>query len=213
MSRSLSAIGWSAGGTLLAALGDSFSSFGVSLACSLAGSAAGIAAFAGKVPASAGALVTTSDGLLAAAFSAEVAVSAAAGLVSALKSLMLGGGRFAGSGRGIAASIASSAALLRTGSPWANAGLAEIARKVAASVISTRPNPARLFAQSRIVTPLGRNCPGKEQLLVSSVAYALLPVSLVLTGFEAAFTQRLQPTFVLSVFDTPAREDSYADDL
>src|SRR5205085_4699617 len=29
-----------------------------------------------------------------------------------------------------------------------------------------------------------------------------------LTGFEAAFTQRLQPTFVLSVFDTPAREES-----
>src|SRR3954452_18681871 len=172
MSRSLSATGWSAGGTLLAALG-------VSLTCSLAGSAAGVAAAAGRVPASAGA-VTTSDGLPAAAFSAEVAVSAAAGLVSALKSLMLGGGRFAGSGRGIAASIASSAALLRTGSPWANAGLAEIARKVAASVISTRSNPARLFEQSRIVTPLGRNCPGKEQLLVSSVAYAEAPVSLVL---------------------------------
>src|SRR3954453_5674925 len=162
MSRSLSATGWSAGGTLLAALG-------VSLACSLAGSAA----TAGKVPASTGA-VTISDGLLAGTFSAEVAVSAAAGLASALKSLMLGGGRFAGSGRGIAASIASSAALLRTGSPWANAGLAEIARKVAASGISTS-NPARLFEQSRIVTPLGRNCPGKEQLLVSSVAYALVP--------------------------------------
>src|SRR3954447_2820549 len=168
MSRSLSATGWSAGGTLLAALG-------VSLACSLAGSAA----TAGKVPASAGA-VTTSDGLLAAAFSAEVAVSAAAGLASALKSLMLGGGRLAGLGRGVAPSIASSAALLRTGSPWANAELAETARKVAAIVISTRSNPARLFEQSRIVTPLGRNCPGKEQLLVSSVIYAEAPVSLVL---------------------------------
>src|SRR5205085_7464853 len=164
-SRSLSAIGWSAGGTLLAALG-------VSLACSLAGSAAGVAAAAGKVPASAGAVVTISDGLLAAAFSAEVAVSAAAGLASALKSLMLGGGRFAGSGRGIAASIASSAALLRTASPWANAELAETARKVAATLISTRSNPARFFEQSRIVTPLGRNCPGMEQLLISSVAYA-----------------------------------------
>src|SRR3954452_12479392 len=196
MSRSLSATGWSAGGTLLAALG-------VSLTCSLAGSAAGVAAAAGRVPASAGA-VTTSDGLLAAAFSAEVAVSAAAGLASALKSLMLGGGRFAGSGRGIAASIASSAALLRTGSPWANAELAETASKVAATLISKRSNPARLFEQSRIVThtpwaklPRQGTAPGFVRSFRRSAG---------ITGFQAAFTQRLQPTFVLSVFDRPARE-------
>src|SRR5205823_4012939 len=209
-SRSLSATGWSAGGTLLAAFGVSLGcSFGVSWACSLVGSAAGVAAAAGKVPASAGA-VTTSESLLAAAFSPEAVISAAAGLASALKSLMPGGGRLAGSGRGIAASIASSAALLRTGSPWANAELAETARKIAATAISTRSSPARFFEQSRIVTPLGRNCPGWEQLLVSSVAYAEAPVSLVLKQHSLnVCNQRL---FFLCLIRLHAR-DSYADDL
>jgi hypothetical protein len=32
----------------------------------------------------------------------------------------------------------------------------------------TRSNPERLFEQSRIVTPLARNCPGMEQFLMSS---------------------------------------------
>src|SRR5712672_1936694 len=66
---------------------------------------------------------------------------------------MLTGGRFTGSGRGTAASIASSAALLRAGLAWASAEVADTARKVAATAISTRSNPARLVEQSRIVTP------------------------------------------------------------
>ncbi len=68
------------------------------------------------------------------------------------------GGRLAGSGRGIAASIASSAAL-RAGSAWASAEVADTVRKVAATAISTRSNPARFFEQSRIVTPLGEAAP------------------------------------------------------
>jgi hypothetical protein len=74
-------------------------------------------------------------------------------VVSNLKSSMVGGGRFAGSGNGIAASIASSAALLRTGSACASAEFADTVRKVAATVISTRSNPARFFKQSGILTP------------------------------------------------------------
>ena len=102
-----------------------------------------------------------------------LAASCAGAAVSSLKSLMVGGGRFAGSGRGIAASIASSAALLRAGSVCANAEVADTVRKVAATAISTRSNPARFFKQSRIVTPLGRNCPGMEQFLLSSVQLLL----------------------------------------
>src|SRR6202166_4315859 len=72
-------------------------------------------------PAAAGA-VTTSAGLGSAAFSGAL-ISAALGsalaasgtdaVASVLKSLAVGGGTFAGSGRGTAASIASSAALAR----------------------------------------------------------------------------------------------------
>jgi hypothetical protein len=54
----------------------------------------------------------TSDGLVSAAFSVTFAASDTGAAVSGLKSLTVGGGRLAGSGRGIAASIASSAALL-----------------------------------------------------------------------------------------------------
>src|SRR4029077_12163326 len=78
-------------------------------------------------------------------------------VVSILKSLIVGGGTLAGSGRGIAASIASSAALLRDGSAWAIAEVAETVRNVAATAIRTRSNPPRLFKQSRIVTPLWAN--------------------------------------------------------
>lgn len=85
-------------------------------------------------------------------------------VASVLKSPGAGGGTLAGSGRGTAASIASSAALARGVSDWAaRAEVAETARKVAATAIKTRSNPARLVEQSRIVTPLGRNCPGMEQ--------------------------------------------------
>jgi hypothetical protein len=77
-----------------------------------------------------------------------------AAVVSILKSSIVGGGRLTGSGRGIAASIASSAALLRAGS-WAIAEVVDTVRKAAATVIRTRSNPRRLVKQSRIVTPLG----------------------------------------------------------
>src|ERR1700682_6800943 len=82
-----------------------------------------------------------------------VVASGTDAVVSGLKSLMLTGGRFTGSGRGIAASIASSAALLRAGLACASAEVADTVRKVAATAIRTRSNPARLVEQSRIVTP------------------------------------------------------------
>jgi hypothetical protein len=75
-------------------------------------------------------------------------------VVSILKSAAVGGGTLAGSGRGTAASMASSAAVLREGS-CANAEVADIVRKVAATAIKTRSNPPRLFKQTRIITPLG----------------------------------------------------------
>jgi hypothetical protein len=94
-------------------------------------------------------------------------------VVSSLKSLMVGGGTLAGSGRGIAASIASSAALDRGGSLCAIADVADTARKLAATAISTRSNPPRLFRQSRIITPLWVNCPGNGQFRLSSVSFVL----------------------------------------
>jgi hypothetical protein len=88
----------------------------------------------------------TSSGLTSAAGAVDA-------VVSILKSLAVGGGKLTGSGRGTAASIASSAGLLRFG-PCANADVADTVRKVAATAISTRSNPPRLFFESRIVTPL-----------------------------------------------------------
>src|SRR5260221_8412937 len=178
---------------LLAALVGSLAGSTAGVAVAAAGGAAGVVVavsflLVSLLPVSAllvsaAGAVTTADGLVSGAFSVVFAASglAASGLaasgteavVSGLKSLMVGGGRFAGSGRGIAASIASSAALLRAGSACASAEVADTVRKVAATAINTRSNPARFFRQSRIVTPLGRNCPGMEQLSVSSVR--LLP--------------------------------------
>src|SRR5258707_8857570 len=126
-----------------------------------AGGDAGVVVAVSFFRVSAAGAVTISDGLVFAA-SGTVAV------VSSLKSLMVGGGRLAGSGRGIAASIASSAAL-RAGSAWASAEVADTVRKVAATAISTRSNPARFFERSRIVTPLGETAPAWKQFLVSSV--------------------------------------------
>src|SRR4029079_17553622 len=83
---------------------------------------------------------------------AHLAASVVEAMVSILKSLAVGGGTLAGSGRGTAASIASSAGLVRGPSLWASAEVADTARKVAATAISTRSNPARLLEQSRIVT-------------------------------------------------------------
>src|SRR5829696_5212582 len=148
MSRRRSATGWSAGATVLTFTG------------SLAGSAAGAvaveaggAAVAASLAAGAGA-VTTSAGLGAAGFSIAFAASGTVAVVSILKSPMVGGGTLAGSGRGTAASIASSAALARGVVDWAaSAEVADTVRKVAATAISTRSNPARFVEQSRIVTP------------------------------------------------------------
>ena len=75
-------------------------------------------------------------------------------VLSILKSAAVGGGTLAGSGRGTAASIASSAGVLREGS-CAIAEVADTVRKVAATAINTRSNPPRSFLQARIVTPLG----------------------------------------------------------
>ena len=155
----------------------------VVLAVSLAGSA---------LLGSAAGAVTTSEGLVSGAFSVVFAVSGTDAVESSLKSLIVGGGTFAGSGRGIAASIASSAALLRAGSDWANAEVADTVRKVAAKAISTRSNPARFFKRSRIVTPLGRNCSGMEQFSVSSAALAKAPALSVLKRHSVnVCTQRL----------------------
>src|SRR6185295_15039816 len=146
MSRRRSATGWSAGATVLTFTG------------SLAGSAAGAVAVAAGGAAVAASLaagaVTVSAGLGSAGFSIVFAVSGTVAVVSILKSLAVGGGTFAGSGRGTAASIASSAALARGVVDWAaSAEVADTVRKVAATAISTRSNPARLVEQSRIVTP------------------------------------------------------------
>jgi hypothetical protein len=66
--------------------------------------------------------------------------------LSILKSDAVGGGTLAGSGRGIAASIANSAALPgagEAGEVCANAEDVEAAMNVAATAISTRSNPVR----------------------------------------------------------------------
>jgi hypothetical protein len=90
-------------------------------------------------------------------------------------------------------------------------------RKVAATAISTRSYPARFVERSRIVTPLGRNCPGMEQFLVVSVRLSLRTASLKRRPrcVEATFSNVIW--FVLNAFPdlsrvaTPARNDSYAD--
>src|SRR3954471_4977070 len=167
MSRRRSATGWSAGATVLTFTG------------SLAGSTAGAVAVAAGGVAVAASLaagaVTVSAGLGSAAFAAELGsaglsialdASGTVAVVSILKSPIVGGGTLAGSGRGTAASIASSAALARGVVDWAaSAEVADTVRKVAATAISTRSNPARFVEQSRIVTPPWANCPGMEQSL------------------------------------------------
>ena len=93
-------------------------------------------------------------GLGSAGLSIALVASGTEAVVSILKSPMVGGGTLAGSGRGTAASIASSAALARGVVDWAaSAEVADTVRKVAATAISTRSNPARFVEQSRIVTP------------------------------------------------------------
>src|SRR3954453_19762926 len=159
MSLSLSATGWSAAGTLLAAFtgsadGSLATSFGGSVAAGGTGVAVAVSALAGLVfagsclagsggsvfggsvlagsvlavslfGASAAGVVATSEGLVSTLTGAGAASAFAASLVgsftesctvavvSGLMGAADGGGMLAGSGRGIAASIASSAALLR----------------------------------------------------------------------------------------------------
>jgi hypothetical protein len=123
----------------------------------VAGATEGAAAVVGAEGA-AGAVGSGTAGASAALSVVTGAGAVAAGVVEAvvsiLKSAAVGGGTLAGSGRGIAASIASSAGVLREGS-CANAEVADIVRKVAATAINTRSNPPRLFRQSRIIAPLG----------------------------------------------------------
>src|SRR5215218_7526076 len=165
MSRRRSATGWSAGATVLTFTG--------SLAGSAAGAvavAAGGAAVAASLAAGAGA-VTTSAGLGSVGFSTALAASGTVAVVSILKSPTAGGGTLAGSGRGTAASIASSAALARGVVDWAaSAEVADTVRKVAATAISTRSNPARDVEQSRIITPpLGDTAPAWSSRWISFV--------------------------------------------
>src|SRR4051812_26966791 len=148
MSRRRSATGWSAGATV-----EAFSA-------SLKGSETGaVTVAAGGVAVTEAGAVTVSAGLGSSAFAAEAGsagfvTSGTVAVVSILKSPMVGGGTLAGSGRGTAASIASSAALARGVVDWAaRAEVADTVRKVAATAISTRSNPARFVEQSRIVTP------------------------------------------------------------
>jgi hypothetical protein len=166
--------------TLLAALAGSAA--GVEAVAGAAGAAIGavallavssVEAAAGVVATSAG-VVVGATGAAAVSFGASgtgaaaavepVLVASTAGVtvavvsdavLSALMSLAVGGGTLAGSGFGIAASMASSAAPLRGASLWASADVAETARKVAATAISTRSNPPREFTVSRIVAFLG----------------------------------------------------------
>ena len=156
MSRRRSATGWSAGATVL--------TFTASLTGSAAGAVAVAAAarelrrrwpWAGAVTISAGlGSAAFAVGVGSAGLSIALAASGTEAVVSILKSPMVGGGTLAGSGRGTAASIASSAALARGVVDWAaSAEVADTVRKVAATAISTRSNPARFVEQSRIVTP------------------------------------------------------------
>src|SRR5881409_651052 len=160
MSRRRSATGWSAGATVLTFTGSLAGSAAGAVAVAAGGVAVAASLAAGAVTVSAGLI---SAGLGSAAFAAgpgsvglsvALAASGTVAVVSILKSPMVGGGTLAGSGRGTAASIASSAALARGVVDWAaSAEVADTVRKVAATAISTRSNPARFVEQSRIITP------------------------------------------------------------
>src|SRR6185295_4092066 len=157
MSRRRPATGWSAGATVLTFTGSLTGSAAGAVAVAAGGVAvaASLAAGAGAVTTSAGlGSAALAAGLGSAGLSIAFAASGTVAVVSILKSPMVGGGTLAGSGRGTAASIASSAALARGVVDWpARAEVAETVRKVAATAISTRSNPARFVEQSRIVTP------------------------------------------------------------
>src|SRR5213075_2280017 len=177
MSRRRSATGWSAGATVLTFTGSLAGSAAGAVAVAAGGVAVAASLAAGAVTVSAGLISAGlgsaafaaglgSVGLSVALLSVALAASGTVAVVSILKSPTVGGGTLAGSGRGTAASIASSAALARGVVDWAaSAEVADTVRKVAATAISTRSNPARFVEQSRIVTPPWANCPGMEQSL------------------------------------------------
>src|SRR5258705_8892730 len=159
MSRRRSATGWSAGATVLTLTGSLAGSVAGAVAVAAGGAAVAASLAAGAVTVSAGLASVFGSAAFAVAsgsfgFATAFAASGTVAVVSVLKSPMVGGGTLAGSGRGTAASIASSAALARGVGDWAaRAEGADTVRKVAATAISTRSNPARFVEQSRIVTP------------------------------------------------------------
>src|SRR5690242_7563403 len=118
MSRRRSATGWSAGATVLtftgSLVGSAAGAAAVAGAASLEGAAGVVTTSAGLMSAGFGsgafAAGLTSAGLLSVALSVALAGSGTEAVESILKSPMVGGGTLAGSGRGTAASIASSAA-------------------------------------------------------------------------------------------------------
>src|SRR5258705_8644035 len=171
MSRRRSATGWSAGATVLTLTGSLAGSVAGAVAVAAGGAAVAASLAAGAVTVSAGLASVFGSAAFAVAsgsfgFATAFAASGTVAVVSVLKSPMVGGGTLAGSGRGIAASIASSAALARGVVDWAaSAEVADTVRNVAATAISTRSNPARFVEQSRIVTPPWANCPDMEQSL------------------------------------------------
>ncbi len=234
MSRSRSATGWSAGATLLAALVGSLAGSAAGVAAAAAGGGVGAAAagsflavslwagaaFSGStlavsgLPGSAAGAATTSDFLVSAGFSVVFTGAGADASVlttSGLKSLTVGGGTLAGSGRGIAASIASSAALLRDGSVCPSAEDADTARKVAATANSTRSYPARWFERSRIISSPGRCCLDAKLLAVSSVSRVLLRRRPDRFGKRIQSAHRIVSECTPSS-GMPARNNSYADD-
>src|SRR5438132_2089670 len=159
MSRRRSATGWSAGATVLTFTGSLAGSAAGAVAVAAGGVAVAASLAAGAVTVSAGLASVLGSAAVAVAsgsfgFATALAASGTVAVVSILKSPTVGGGTVAGSGRGTAASIASSAALARGVVDWAaSAEVADTVRKVAATAISTRSNPARFVEQSRIVTP------------------------------------------------------------
>src|SRR5438874_3286007 len=206
MSRRRSATGWSAGATVLTFTGSLAGSAAGAMAVAAGGMAVAASLAAGTVTVSAGFVsADLASALGSAAFAAAsgsfgfataLAASGTVAVVSILKSPTVGGGTLAGSGRGTAASMASSAALARGVVDWAaSAEVADTVRKVAATAISTRSNPARFIEQSRIITPPWANCPGMEQSL-----------GIIRHGLRGK--RRLDPF----LSRTPARHGSNADD-
>src|SRR5438034_10430166 len=142
MSRRRSATGWSAGATVLTFTGSLAGSAAGAVAVAAGGVAVAASLAAGPVTVSAGLASVLGSAAVASGsfgFATAFAASGTVAVVSILKSPTVGGGTFAGSGRGTAASIASSAALARGVVDWAaSAEVADTVRKVAATAISTR---------------------------------------------------------------------------